>query len=84
LRQTDAQINGWNNLAASGEQVGMAYNRPYSDYLLAAISYSLEGEDFSLHSTARLLSPIYNRIEIETRPQFRLTAYIPKIRDMSI
>ena len=59
--QTDAAISGWSDLAASGEQISMTRNRPHSDHLLAAISYGLEGDSFSLHSAARLLAPLYSQ-----------------------
>ena len=59
--RTDAKINGWSDLAASGEKIGMTDNRPHADYFLAAISYGLEGEDFSLHSAIRLLSQLHSQ-----------------------
>ena len=59
--KTGAEINGWSDLAASGEQIGMTGKGLHLGCILSSISYSLDGEDFSLHSAARVLSPIYFR-----------------------
>ena len=59
--KTDAEINGWHDLAALEEQIGMTSKGPYLSHILAAVSYSFEGDEFSLHTAARFLSPIYKQ-----------------------
>ena len=54
--QTNAQVNGWSDLVKIREQVGFI-DAPYLNIekLLAAISYGLEGENFSFKKAAALL-----------------------------
>ena len=55
--KTDAQIDGWLDLESSGEPVGMT-NGKLCSRIMAAISYGLNGMDFSLHSATGLLSSL--------------------------
>ena len=59
--QTSVNISGWGDLASSGERIAMTNQYPYLGHILAAVSYGLDGEDFSLHSAARVLSQAYSR-----------------------
>ena len=57
--RTDADITGWAGLGTVDEKIGMTSVGPYLGHIIAAISYGLDGEDFSLHSAAGLLEPIH-------------------------
>ena len=59
--QTDAKIGGWADLCAAGVEVSMSDASPSLGHMLAAVSFALDGEDFSLHSAARLLAPLYEQ-----------------------
>lgn len=54
--QTDAEIDGWGDLPAAGEDV-FVFNDTYVNrqMLMAAIAYGLEGEGFTLGGAAALL-----------------------------
>ena len=59
--RVSSDIRGWYDLADARQMVGMNGDTPYTDHLLAAIAYGLEGEDYSLTSAARLLSRIHSQ-----------------------
>ena len=59
--QTDASISGWRDLLTAGEAVGMSDAEPSVWLSMAAISYALEGEDYSLTAAAKLLEGLYQR-----------------------
>ncbi len=57
--QTDVQVGSWSDLPAAGETVGFSgmYHLSY-ETLMAAISYGLAGEGYSLQSAAGLLAEL--------------------------
>ena len=57
--RSSAEIKSWADLGNCGERISMPGNTPYSGYVLAAVSYGIDGENFSLHHAAKLLEPIY-------------------------
>lgn len=57
--QTDEEIHGWKDLLSIGETVGMSSKTPALRLLLGAISYGLEGEDFSTEQAIGLLEALY-------------------------
>ena len=53
--RTDAHILGWNDLASINENVGLlGFDKPH--FVLSAIAYGLEGDNYSLNSAATLLA----------------------------
>ncbi|MDR1664913.1 MAG: hypothetical protein LBR83_08355 [Clostridiales bacterium] len=57
--KTDADIRGWRDLATADEAIGYTdFPQFHNEMLLAAVSYGLEGENFSLKSAAKLLGAI--------------------------
>jgi len=57
--RTDVKISGWRDLVGVGEIVSLAEGVPLRGLLLSAISYGLEGENFTFDSTSRLLREIH-------------------------
>ena len=56
--QTDAVIRGWGDLAAAGQAVGFNDVKIDCELLMAAMSYGLEGEAFTLGRAAGLLAQL--------------------------
>ena len=54
--RTDAEINGWRDLENAGEAVGFDDTAVNGEMLMAAMSYGLEGENFTLREAAGLLA----------------------------
>ena len=54
--RTDARIDSWGDLPSVGQAVGFSSSSIYSEPLMGAIAYGLEGEGFTLGSTAALLA----------------------------
>lgn len=54
--QTDAVLGGWRDLAVISEIVGFDDRQPDAQLLMAAMSYALEGEAFTLDRATELLS----------------------------
>ena len=52
---TDVEISGWLDLLTAGEDVAVTDEQPHLQLIMSAISYGLEGVDFSLDSAADLL-----------------------------
>ena len=59
--QTDAEIRGWGDLVSAGEQVGFSDAAPDGQMLMAAMSYGLEGERFTLGRAAGLLAQLQKK-----------------------
>ena len=57
--QTDMAVATWGDLRGSDVSVSMTDNNPDCYMLSAAISYGLDGEDFSLEAAVELLEPLY-------------------------
>jgi hypothetical protein len=53
--RTDAQIDGWQSLLSANEPVGSRMDAT----ILAAIAYSMEGDNFSLQSGAKYFRQLY-------------------------
>ena len=56
--QTDAEIKSWSDLRDIAEDVSFVDAKPYSDPMLAAISYALEGDNYTLNEATSLLADI--------------------------
>ena len=56
--RTDAEIRGWRDLPAAGEDVGFSDGRVNLHMLMAAMAYGLEGDDFTLDGAAELLASL--------------------------
>ena len=56
--QTDAVITRWADLPETGLPVGMSNGSSNLGLILAAISYSLEGPEYSLSAAAAILAPV--------------------------
>ncbi|HZK44594.1 MAG TPA: histidine kinase N-terminal 7TM domain-containing protein [Syntrophomonadaceae bacterium] len=64
--QTDIVVTSWSDLFAVQEEVAF-YNTPVNDQMLtAAMSYGLEGENYTLTETIRLLSSIHDNKLLKT------------------
>lgn len=59
--QTDQEIRCWNDLLLAEKKVGMSDQLSESRLLLSAISYGLEGEDYTFEQSSRLLASLYER-----------------------
>ena len=55
---TDMKIVGWKDLASTNLPVSISDKREEKQLILAAISYGLEGEDYSLESAEQLLGSL--------------------------
>lgn len=58
--QTDALVEGWNDLFASQQEVAFFDTPGNVQMLTAAMSYGLEGEHYSLKKTIDLLTSLYD------------------------
>ena len=52
---TDVKIDSWMDLLTVKENVALSEEQPYQQLIISAISYGLEGENFSLESAIDLL-----------------------------
>jgi len=59
--RTDAEIHSWSDLIHAGEAVGISDNVPEIRLLLAAMSFGLEGEKYTLEKSTELLASLYSR-----------------------
>ena len=57
--QTDATIHGWKDLSIVNETVGMSDRLPEVRLLMAALSFGLEGNLFTLKQSSDLLANLY-------------------------
>jgi len=63
--RTDAGIYGWSDLLNSNVQVGFSDKVPEIRLLMAAMSYGLEGENYTLDAAAALLSKLHAEGRLE-------------------
>lgn len=64
--QTDSVVTSWNDLFATQEEVAFFDTAANVQMLTAAMSYGLEGEDYSLKKTIQLLSSIHDKNLLKT------------------
>ncbi len=58
--QTDIQVTSWDDLFAAQEEVGISDTPENLQMLTAAMSYGLEGENYTLTKTIQVLSSLYD------------------------
>jgi hypothetical protein len=58
---TDVEISGWRDLLTAEEDVAVSDAQPHLQLIMSAISYALEGENFSLDSAANLLRELRHK-----------------------
>lgn len=65
---TDVKIGGWIDLLGVKEDVALFYEQPYTQLIMSAISYGLEGENYSLDSAVSLLRGLQykERLQLST------------------
>ena len=66
--KTDVQINSWGDLYNAGVPVGFDEAVVNSEMLLAAISYSLEGDDFTLNKAMDMLAALQSEKLLARNP----------------
>ncbi len=66
--KTAAGIEGWSDLPAAKEAVGLADRVPDLQLLMAAMAYGLEGEDFTLKRAADLLEALKAEKHLAQKP----------------
>jgi ABC-type Fe3+ transport system substrate-binding protein len=66
--QTDAIVNSWNDLLNVEEEVAFTKTPSNDQMLIAAMSYGLESEDYTLETTIKLLETLQknSRLKIDS------------------
>ena len=65
----DADISGWRDLSDSGAVVGMTTDAPLDRLILGAMSYGLEGQEYTKSEALALLERLYSQGELRLDDQ---------------
>lgn len=67
--RVDADISGWRDLSDAGAVVGMTTDAPLDRLILGAMSYGLEGQEYTKSEALALLERLYSQGELRLDDQ---------------